>query len=46
MTRMTPADLYLLASGFVLFLAFLTAIFEETERGRRFTERAINWILR
>lgn len=43
---MTPADLYLLCSGIVLFLIALTAIFEGTDVGRRFTELAIRWVLR
>lgn len=43
---MTPRDAWLIVSGFVLFLGALTAFFENTEVGRRITERAIDRITR
>jgi hypothetical protein len=43
---MTPRDAWLIVTGFVLLLGLLTVVFEQTETGRRFTQRAIDWILR
>jgi len=43
---MTPQDLYLLVSLFIFFLTAITAVLENTERGRACTERAIRWMLR
>ena len=42
---MTPRDAWLIVSGFVLFLGGLTAVFEQTAWGRRFTERAVRCVL-
>lgn len=43
---MTPIDAWLIACALVGFLAALTALLEHTEPGRRFTERALRWVLR
>jgi hypothetical protein len=43
---MTPLDAWLIACAFVGFLIVLTALLEQPGRGRRFTERAIRWVVR
>lgn len=43
---MTPIDAWLIACGFVGLLLALTALLEQTEAGRSFTDRAIDWITR
>ncbi len=42
---MTPLDLYLVVSAFILLLWVLTLVFEQTESGKRFIERGVRFVL-
>ena len=43
---MTPLFAYLLCVAFAAILCGSAWLLEQTDRGRRFTDRAIRWVLR